>query len=122
MLLIYYVKIMSKKIKWYYFRKGWTTCVKASKFLEANSIEVLEEISASKKLNETDAKNLLKKASKIMVFKGKKTDTFNIKDEKTSSIVPYMLGPTGNLRAPTLIYNSVIIVGFNEEKFNEFFS
>ena len=122
MLLIYYVKIMSKKIKWYYFRKGWTTCVKASKFLEANSIEVLDEISASKKLNETDARNLLKKTSKLMVFKGKKTDTFNIKDEKASSIVPYMLGPTGNLRAPTLIYNSVIIVGFNEEKFNEFFS
>ena len=122
MLLIYYVKIMSKKIKWYYFRKGWTTCVKASKFLEANSIEVLDEISASKKLNETDARNLLKKASKLMVFKGKKTDTFNIKDEKTSLIVPYMLGPTGNLRAPTLICNSVIIVGFNEEKFNEFFS
>ena len=122
MLLIYYVKIMSKKIKWYYFRKGWTTCVKASKFLEANSIEVLDEISASKKLNETDARNLLKKASKLMVFKGKKTDTFNIKDEKTSLIVPYMLGPTGNLRAPTLICNSVIIVGFNEEKFYEFFS
>ncbi len=90
--------------------------------MEANSIEVLDEISASKKLNETDARNLLKKASKLMVFKGKKTDTFNIKDEKTSLIVPYMLGPTGNLRAPTLICNSVIIVGFNEEKFNEFFS
>ena len=90
--------------------------------MEANSIEVLEEISASKKLNETDAKNLLKKAPKIMVFKGKKTNTFNIEDEKTSTIVPYMLGPTGNLRAPSLIYNHVIIVGFNEEKFNEFFS
>ena len=90
--------------------------------MEANSIEVLDEISASKKLNETDARNLLKKTSKLMVFKGKKTDTFNIKDEKTSLIVPYMLGPTGNLRAPTLICNSVIIVGFNEEKFNEFFS
>ena len=90
--------------------------------MEANSIEVLDEISASKKLNETDARNLLKKASKLMVFKGKKTDTFNIKDEKTSLIVQYMLGPTGNLRAPTLICNSVIIVGFNEEKFKEFFS
>ena len=31
---------MAKGVAWYYFRKGWTTCVKASKFLEANNIEI----------------------------------------------------------------------------------
>ena len=113
---------MSKKIKWYYLRKGWTTCVKASKFLDANSIQITEEVSASKKLGETEAKNLLNKASKIMIFKGKNIHSFTIKDESKTSITPLMLGPTGNLRAPTIIYKNLLIVGFNEDKFSEIFS
>ena len=113
---------MSKKIKWYYYRKGWTTCTKASKFLDANSIEIAEEISASKKLGETEAGALLDKVSEIVIFKGKNINSFIIKDERKASITPLMLGPTGNLRAPTIIYKNLLIVGFNEDKFSEIFS
>jgi hypothetical protein len=30
-----------------------------------------------------------------------------------------MLGPTGNLRAPTLRFGKTLIVGFNEETYNK---
>ena len=42
--------------------------------------------------------------------------------KKKDSITPLMLGPTGNLRAPTIIYKNLLIVGFNEDKFSEIFS
>ena len=122
MLLIYHIVTMKRKIKWYYTRKGWTTCTKASKFLESYSIQILEEVSANKKLNEMHASNLLKEASKIIIFKGKKISCFRVRDEKETSIIPLMLGPTGNLRAPSIIYGDTIVIGFNEEKFEEIFS
>ena len=90
--------------------------------MEANSIQIIEETSANKKLGKTEAESLLERAVKIIIFKGKNTNYFNIKDEKKSSVTPFMLGPTGNLRAPTIIYKNMIIVGFNEDKFNEIFS
>ena len=32
-----------------------------------------------------------------------------------------MLGPTGNLRAPTIRSGKTVLVGFNEEAFEDFF-
>lgn len=90
--------------------------------MEVNSVEVLEEVSASKKLSGAEANKLLKKASKIIIFKGKKINFFNIKDENQDLIIPLMLGPTGNLRAPSIVYEDTIVIGFNEEKFEEIFS
>ncbi len=90
--------------------------------MEANSIQISEEISASKKLGKSEAESLLDKALKIIILKGKKTNFFDIKNEKKASIIPFMLGPTGNLRAPTIIYKNLIIIGFNEDKFNDIFS
>ncbi len=89
--------------------------------MEANSIQIIEETSANKKLGIADAESLLEKALNIIIFKGKNINFFNIKDEKKDSITPFMLGPTGNLRAPTIIYKNQIIVGFNEDKFNDIF-
>ena len=89
--------------------------------MEANFIQIIEETSANKKLGIADAESLLEKALNIIIFKGKNINFFNIKDEKKDSITPFMLGPTGNLRAPTIIYKNKIIVGFNEDKFNDIF-
>jgi arsenate reductase-like glutaredoxin family protein len=32
-----------------------------------------------------------------------------------------MLGPTGNLRAPTLVVGKTVLVGFNDEAYTEIF-
>jgi arsenate reductase-like glutaredoxin family protein len=38
-----------------------------------------------------------------------------------AALVGMMLGPTGNLRAPTLIVGKKVIVGFNEDLYEEVF-
>ena len=111
-----------KKADWYYFRKGWTTCTKASKFLEANNIEIDETISANQKLQASDAKRLLGSANKLIAMKGKKVSEFNLQDKVNKEAVDAMLGPTGNLRAPTIRSGKTYLVGYNEEIYRTEFS
>lgn len=112
---------MAKKVDWYYFRKGWTTCNKASKFLEARHIDIKETVLASKKLQAEDSKALLQAAGKLIALKGKKITKFKGGSDTSEEAVDAMLGPTGNMRAPTIRIGKTLIVGFNEEVFLEVF-
>ena len=89
--------------------------------MDARGIEPAETVPASRKLGEADAKKLVRAASKVVVAKGKKLDSFLPAGKATKEVVGAMLGPTGNLRAPTLIAGKTVIVGFNEEVFAEIF-
>ena len=78
---------------------------------------IKEEIPASRKLSESDARAIVKASSKVYVAKGKKLDVFEMKSAKLSEVAEKMLGPTGNLRAPTMRVGKITVVGFNEEAF-----
>lgn len=56
-------------------------------------------------------------ASRVIVAKGKKVVTFDMKRNPPDSdtLAAHLLGPTGNLRAPAIRKGSVLFVGFNEE-------
>ena len=58
----------------------------------------------------------------ITVVKGKKVLHFDLKNDKVkrSELALHMIGPTGNLRAPTLRRGTRLIVGFGAEPFEEF--
>lgn len=89
--------------------------------MEANKIDVKEQIPASQKLQAADAKKLLKPASKLIVAKGKKVTEFAVGTSVAKEAVTAMLGPTGNLRAPTLVIGKTVMVGFNEETYQALF-
>lgn len=82
--------------------------------MDANGVAVREKVSASTKLGKSDARALLKTASKLYVAKGKKLDEFAVTDSISTAAVDAMLGPTGNLRAPCLRLGKTVVVGFNE--------
>lgn len=89
--------------------------------MEASSIEIKETVPASRKLQADDAAELLPKAKKLIVAKGKKVTEFTGAELQGDDAVAAMLGPTGNLRAPTIITGSTVLVGFNEDAFNTVF-
>lgn len=62
---------------------------------------------------------MAKAASKLIVAKGKKVVIFSMgKDSPDDqTLAAHMLGPTGNLRAPTIRKGKTLLVGFNEEVF-----
>ena len=78
---------------------------------------IKEEIPASRKLSEPEARAIAKASSKVYVAKGKKLDIFDMKSAKISEVAEKMLGPTGNLRAPTMRVGKITVVGFNDEAF-----
>ncbi len=90
--------------------------------MEANKISVTEQIPASRKLQRDDALALLKKAKQMTVAKGKKVSEFKGGRSASDEAVDAMLGSTGNLRAPTIVLGDTLLVGFNQEVFEEAFS
>lgn len=62
---------------------------------------------------------LAKKARAVIVAKGKKVDEFKVKGTPDDAIVDAMLGPTGNLRAPTIVVGSTLVVGFSEDAYTK---
>ncbi len=55
----------------------------------------------------------------IYVAKGKKVVHLNLKRDKPErdTLKKLLLGPTGNLRAPTIRVGKTLIVGFNPEMY-----
>ena len=55
-------------------------------------------------------------------MKGKKVSEFSLQNTVTDEAVAAMLGPTGNMRAPTTRIGKTILVGFNEKIFADHFA
>ena len=80
-------------------------------------MQIDETVPASRKLGRDDALALAKAAKKLFVAKGKKLNEFEVGKKTSDEAVDAMLGPTGNLRAPTIRAGSTLLVGFNDEQF-----
>ncbi len=85
--------------------------------MDARGIEAKETVPASRKLGESDAKKLVRAASKVIVAKGKNVQEFEPGGKATKDVVQALLGPTGNLRAPTLVAGKTVLVGFNDDAY-----
>ena len=74
-------------------------------------------------MKESDALALLKTVNELYAAKGKKVVHINLKKDRPDddTLKKLVLGPTGNLRAPTLRKGKKLIVGFNEDLYNEVF-
>lgn len=78
-----------------------------------------EQLDAKKKpLGRTDAEALLKAADEVYVAKGKKVLHFKMKQAAIEEVLAVVLGPTGNLRAPTFRSGKTLVVGFDEAAYN----
>lgn len=82
---------------------------------------MVETVPASRKLQAEDARTMLETATKVIAAKGRKVDAFSVATPADEKIIDAMLGPTGNLRAPTMRVGDTILVGFNDEVFDEIF-
>ena len=74
------------------------------------------------RIGKGDLKKVLKGVTKITIAKGKKITSFDLgkEDVKQADLAAAMLGPTGNLRAPTLKRGKKMMVGFHADEYEEF--
>jgi len=64
---------------------------------------------------------MLKSASRIRTGKGKKQQEWKPAVDDKKEILKDVIGPSGNLRAPTWRIGNEFIVGFNPELYEEVF-
>lgn len=100
------------------------SCKKAQGFLESNSVKIDTTSDAGKERRGRDeALALARGADRVIVAKGKKVVSFDMRREPPDddTLEAHILGPTGNLRAPTLRKGKTLLIGFSEETYRQFF-
>lgn len=70
-------------------------------------------IPARGKQGRDDAVRLARAASEIFVARGKTLTHFE-GGRTDEAVISQLLGPTGNLRSPSLVAGGILIVGFDE--------
>ena len=73
------------------------------------------------KINSEDAREMMKSATIIRTGKGKKWKEWSPSDDDKTEILKDVIGPSGNLRAPTWKIGNEFLVGFNQELYSEVF-
>ena len=68
-----------------------------------------------------EALALARSAERVVVARGKKVVTFDMTKEPPDddTLAAHLLGPTGNLRAPTLRKGRTLLVGFSDEAYRQ---
>jgi arsenate reductase-like glutaredoxin family protein len=66
---------------------------------------------------------MAQEAHRLIAAKGKKVTTLDLRQERPSDevLADLMLGPTGNMRAPTMRVGQTLLVGYNDQIFVEEF-
>lgn len=108
-----------KKIDWLYHRKHCETCKKAE--AHRGDMAVKETVDAAKtRYTPADALLLLEGVDKFIAAKGAKVVEFNLKKERPDddTLLAHLIGPTGNLRAPTVRVGKTLMVGFNADTYD----
>jgi arsenate reductase-like glutaredoxin family protein len=74
-------------------------------------------------LKEKEALVLAAEVDEIYASKGKQVVHLNLKADKPdkATLLGLLLGPTGNLRAPTLRKGRTLVVGFDEATYGKIF-
>jgi arsenate reductase-like glutaredoxin family protein len=93
------------------------TCAKTQGFLAKRKVAVTAQADAKKAtIKGAAALEVLKDIDQLYVAKGTRVVHLDLKREQPprKDLLALLLGPTGNLRAPTLRKGRTLIVGFDE--------
>lgn len=98
------------------------TCAKTQGFLAKHKVTVAEQADAKKAtIKGAAALGVLDGVDELYVAKGKKIEHVDLRRAKPdrATLLALLLGPTGNLRAPTLRKGRTLIVGFEEATYKK---
>jgi arsenate reductase-like glutaredoxin family protein len=97
-------------------------CKKAQGFLEQANKQIGSITDANKeKRGRVEALALAKSMAKVIVGRSKKVVTIDMKNDPPddNELAGFLLGPTGNLKAPTLRIGDTLLVGFSAEAYKQ---
>jgi len=70
-----------------------------------------------------DALQLARSVKRVIAARGKKVVVFDMTNDPPDdeTLAAHLLGPSGNLKAPTLRLGDTLLVGFGEEAYRQIF-
>jgi len=73
------------------------------------------------RLGRDEALALARKMDRVIAVRGKKVVVFDLTKDPPDdeTLLAHLMGPTGNLRAPTAVVGRTLVVGFSEETYRE---
>ena len=82
-----------------------------------------ETVPSSRKLGRTEALAMARQAQRLVAAKGKKVSAIDLHSAPPADdvLAGLLLGPTGNLRAPTMRVGQTVLVGYNDHVFTDIF-
>lgn len=114
-----------KQVEWSYLRANCKTCEKAEAWLGQAGIAIGPRVDARKQtIGAAEGLKLAKSVGEVRVAKGSAVTKLDMKKGAPgeAELGKLIIGPTGNLRAPTLRHGNTLVVGFNEQLYGEFFA
>ena len=90
--------------------------------LARTQVEIVEIVDAKRiRLGAADALALARKTHRVIVAKGKSIHEFDMHKSPPDNdvLLRHLLGPTGNLRAPTIRLGMTVLAGFNAEVYQK---
>lgn len=98
------------------------SCRRSQEFLARTGVSVRHHADADQeRLGPEEALRLARQAARIVVARGRRVTTFDMKasppDDRT--LLRALLGPTGRLRAPVLRLGDTLLVGFNQQAYED---
>ncbi len=87
-------------------------------------MKVAEEVDAGRtKLGRREALALARGVDRVIAARGSRIVSYDLRKDRPSDdeLLAVLLGPTGNLRAPTFRVGATLVVGFSETVYAELF-
>jgi arsenate reductase-like glutaredoxin family protein len=101
------------------------TCKRAQGFLDAQACVAVETVDAKKhRIGPAEALRLLKGIRNLVVIgRNKRVVTHDLDKARPDDevLASLMIGPSGNLRAPTVRIGETLIIGYDEETYRKLF-
>jgi hypothetical protein len=93
------------------------TCARTQGYLAKRTVEVARQVDAKKAtIRGDDALKVLEDVDELYATRGKRVVHVDLRRETPDrqALRDLLLGPTGNLRAPTIRKGRTVVVGFDE--------
>lgn len=100
------------------------TCQNAQGFLGPAGITATETVDAKKvRVGPDEALGVLDGMTQLVAAKGKAVEVFDLAGDRPDDeiLLAKLLGPTGNLRAPTARVGTTVVVGFSPDAYRRVF-
>ncbi|MED5330314.1 MAG: ArsC family (seleno)protein [Planctomycetota bacterium] len=109
---------MAKKIDWYYRRNSCATCTKADEYIASRKLRTKDVVDARKdKLGKREIAQILRRSNRVVAVRGQSILDWDLKRDPPieKDLYAALLGPQGNLRAPSARVGKTLLVGFTDD-------